>query len=269
MLSNILLIIILITVIFFIVILFVSSKESPEKKESIILEPETGLSKLQCMSQAVPCNPSNGDEDCKQKCFRQDLKCTEITIPSTSKNTYGSISGICAPADVKTNCQNGILTWTANDQTMEWDCICPYPTIAGANDCNLNANVCDGKSSSFDWNIDSKTSPYYSQCKSCPPGYIQFDKHHSAGPICIPEKLKLWYYKSYGSVFTSEDGKYKVLVDIGTINKSITGLNPIENKNKNQKFIKFTNELGSSFYIPENSLIIFLENYQLSNFVKN
>ena len=64
-------------------------------------------------------------------------------------------------------------------------------------------------------------------------------------------------------------GKYKVLVDIGAINKSITELNPVENKNKNQKFIKFTNELGSSFYIPENSLIIFLENYQLSNFVKN
>ena len=135
----------------------------------------------------------------------------------------------------------GILTWTANGETMEWDCICPYPTIAGANDCNLNANICDGKSSSFDWNIDSKTSPYYSQCKSCPPGYIQFDKYHSAGPICIPEKLKLWYYKSYGSVFTSEDGKYKVLVDIGTINKSIPELNPAENKN--QKFIKFTNEL--------------------------
>lgn len=268
MLSNILLIIILITVIFFIVILFISSNESPEKKESIILEPETGLSKLQCMTQAVSCNPLNGDEDCKQKCFRQDLKCTEITIPSTSKNIYGSISGICAPADVKTKCQNGILTWTANDQTMEWDCICPYPTIAGADNCNINANICDGKSSSFDWNINSKTSPYYSQCKSCPNGYIQFDKHHSAGPICIPEKLKLWYYKSYGSIFTSEDGKYKVLVDFSTISQTISALNASEISKKN-KFIKFTNELGSSFYIDESILFSFLENYELSKFVKN
>lgn len=272
MLSNVLLLIILSIIIFFIVILFISFQQPPEKKESIILEPEMGIPKLQCMTQAVECNPSNpnnGDDDCKQKCFRQDLKCTQVKIPDSKKDVYGSVAGICAPPDVKTNCKNGILTWTANEETMEWDCICPYPTIAGANNCEVNADICDGKTQSFDWNINSDKNPYYSNC-TCPSGFIQYDKYHSSGPICIPENLKLWYYKSYGSVFTSDDGKYKVLLDLDILDKTLNS-NNTENKNKNPnaKQIKFTNELGTSFYISTDIIALFLQYYNVTNFEKN
>jgi hypothetical protein len=46
-------------------------------------------------------------------------------------------------------------------------------------------------------------------------------------------------------------------------------MNNAENKVPNQKFIKFTNDLGSTFYFPSSQIAELLTYYDLANFTKN
>ena len=179
------------TVLITILILFLiaGSQQYTLPKISTI-NPVQGGAKLQCLKQPVDCSD---DADCDTKCVTGGLKCFNTNAPSNS--TITKTQGICAPSDSVNNCKNGILTWTAKNlpSRMEWDCICPYPTVAGATNCDLNPNVCGGISSNFKWDY-SKGPPGDTNSASCtcPPGTVPILNSDNV-PMCVKNDNKLWY----------------------------------------------------------------------------
>lgn len=241
--------------------------------KNIIINPQKGPSKKQCSKQVVQCNK---DTDCQQQCSQTDQQnfvCQKVDVPLNKITDFGNTTGICVDKKkVINNCKNGVLTWTAKgeNQNMEWDCICPYPTVAGNDNCDINANVCDGISDHYNWNLKDNKNPYTATCKKCPDGFTIFYKFNNEGPICVPKKLKPWYEKTYGSVFTSDDGKIKLLIPDFNITQEYLQSYNQNNFSKNPKVVKFTNDLGESFTLDLNSNVIleFINYLKLDNYIK-
>ena len=239
------------------------------EKAEININPKFGPNKQQCYLEPVTCD---NDQDCDDQChYKNEFKCKKIFKPQSTQNIYGNTTGICVPKETPImDCKNGILTWSANEITnkMEWSCVCPYPTVAGGDNCQLNPDICDGNPDSLEWNINSNVNPFTSNCK-CPDGQSQIYKLDSRGPICVPENLKSWYYNTFGSVFYNEDKSIQIFLKPSELFTLTTMYFNIitstgENNNSIDDLVLFKNDLGVELAIPR-GLISFFDFNSLNN----
>ena len=98
-------------------------------------------------------NCTKDSENC-----RWDINTNSCKSKKPNANKFGTTQKVCQPVYPPTSCKEelgGVYTWTGwtGIENEGWDCMCAYPSVAGANgDCSLNYGVCDGGTFSLDSN---------------------------------------------------------------------------------------------------------------------
>ena len=157
------------------------------KYSPYVVNPARGVENPMCQREKTTCET---DQDCKKCVDAEEMVCVPLTRSKDQEKKYGKSEKVCLPKapDKPCNTENGgIWTWTgwAGTESMEWDCLCTYPDIAGGHGCEvLNPDVCKGGN----WNYNAATAsdaptPY--NC-SCPSGTHLIAKEPSQTPICVP-----------------------------------------------------------------------------------
>ena len=184
---------ILILILIIITLLIIGGVKYTPKFKQISIDPmdEFGF-KAFCQSVQTSCNV---DEDCKKKCDDNiELKCVDLDRTDPQAALYGASGKFCLPekpAQICNTQNGGIWAWTGWSSTdrMEWDCLCTYPQIAGGAGCELNPNVCNNGTWSYDAINNFDEAPNSSFCK-CPDDYQKLETIGGSGsvggyPICV------------------------------------------------------------------------------------
>lgn len=152
-----------------------------------VIDPARGIANPICQRQKTVCQT---DADCKKCVDAEEMSCVPLDRNKNQEVKYGKSEKVCLPTlpDKPCNKENGgIWTWTgwADTESMEWDCLCTYPNIAGGEGCeNLNPDVC--KEGNWTYNASTATdAPIPGDC-ACPSGMHLISTEPSQTPMCVP-----------------------------------------------------------------------------------
>jgi hypothetical protein len=136
----------------------------------------------------------------QEKCV-QDIHCKWDVQSSTclsisqNSNRLGVTKKICQPKYPKTSCNTkngGVYTWTGwtGIDVGEWDCMCTYPFLAGANgSCETNYGVCEG--GTFNIDINETGNTFDANACDCGQNKMLLSSSNGLKPVCVKKQSYL------------------------------------------------------------------------------
>lgn len=168
------------------------------KETAVIINPQSTSGGAICQQEAIKCETN---ADCAVCVDDVEMTCQPLSrYSSDQEKLFGKNGKYCLPEIPRSPCNEkngGVQVWTgwSDTERMEFDCMCTYPDYFGGDGCmDINANVCSGNNSSFDFDARTSTAPPGPANCKCPPGTNIVVRQIGQIPTCVPDKVFTSYY---------------------------------------------------------------------------